>query len=97
MQQVVDRPQDGADLWFAGRLPGVTVWMLVCSSHVRPVLCVAGRAPGAAEGQRVREGCRSSELWRWALEANGWDHFVGCLDHLIAWWSPLHCQLFKTE
>lgn len=85
MPQVVDRPQDAADPWFAGRLPGVMEWMFVCSFHARPVLWVAGRAPGAAEGQPVQEDCRSAELRKWALEATGRGHFADCLDHLIAW------------
>ena len=67
MLQVDDRPQDAADLWFAGRLPDLIEWMFVCSFHERPVLWVAGRAPGAAEGQPVQEDCRSLELWKWAL------------------------------
>lgn len=55
------------------------------SFHAKPVLRVAGRAPGAVECQPVREDCRSSELWKWALEATGRGHFADCLDHLIAW------------
>lgn len=87
--QVVDRLRDAADLWFAGKLPGVIAWMLVCS-HVRPVLWLAGRAPGAAEGL---EDCRSSDLWKWALKGTGRCRFADCLDPLIAWWSSLHCRL----
>lgn len=63
--QADDRPQGAADLWFAGRLPpGVTEWKFVCSFHEGPVLWVAGRAPGAAEGQPAQEDCRSSERWK---------------------------------
>lgn len=61
--QVVGRPQDAADPWFAGRLPGVTGKVHVCSFPVGPVLWVAGRAPGAGGGLPVQEDCTSSELW----------------------------------
>lgn len=84
VQQVVDRPQDAADLWDAGRFPGASAWMPGCSFHVRPVLWVAGRTPVAVEGRPVQEDCRLSELWKWALEATGRDHFDDCLDHLFA-------------
>jgi len=80
--QVVERPQDAADLWFAGRLPGVIVWMLVSSF---PVLWIAGRVPVASGGQTVQGDCRLSALWKWALEATGRCHSADCLDHLIAW------------
>lgn len=56
----------------------------MCSFHVRPVLWVAGRAPGAAEGQPVQEDCKSSELWKLTLEETGRSHFDDGLDHLIA-------------
>lgn len=85
VEQVVDKPQDAADLWFAGRLPGVIEWMFVCSFLVRPVLWVAGRAPGAVEGQPVQEDCRSSVLWKRALEATDRGYFADYLDHPIAW------------
>lgn len=88
--QVVDRPQDAADLCFVGRLPGVIAWMHECRCHVRPVLWLAGRRPGAAE---VLEDCRPSELWKWALEGTGRSRFADCLDRLIAWWRSLHRQL----
>lgn len=81
----VYRPQNAVDLWFAYRLPGGTVWILVCSFHVKPVLWVAGRPPGAAEGQPVQGDCRPSELLGWALEGTGRDHSADCLDLLIAW------------
>ena len=57
----------------------------MCSFHVTPVLWVAGRASEAAECQPVQEDCRSSEMWKWALEATGRAHSADCVDHLVAW------------
>lgn len=82
--KVVERHQDAADPWTAGKLLGAAGPMVECNRPGLPVLSAAGRAPGVAEGRSVQD-CRPSEHRKGVLEATGRTHSADCWVPPIAW------------